>query len=173
MNAGRTEAETHLASPAPWPSVGLSFPICKGPVVSTCCRGSRGKGVKTLISRPESTCSSHKPETDSEAGTHGSQASLPALHTVGAEPATQCPRPHTGRQQDPGQAQASGCPPMDQALPAHSLCARPSSGPPSQKELQPTMVAAPGPPGCGTTATGTVGAQAEPRAAAEGRLLWE
>lgn len=31
---------------------------------------------------------SHKPKNNSEGGTHGSQASLPALHTVGTEPAT-------------------------------------------------------------------------------------
>lgn len=41
MNVSHTEAEKHLASTTPWPSLGLSF--CKEPVVSTCLKG---KGVK-------------------------------------------------------------------------------------------------------------------------------
>lgn len=43
-NAGHTNTEMHLASLSSWPTVGLSFPICKGPVVSICSGTAKEKG---------------------------------------------------------------------------------------------------------------------------------
>lgn len=72
-DAGHSKTETHLASLSTWPSVGLSFPICKGPVVSTRFRASKGKAVKTL-SQPTVSLPvlSHKPEKNLVFGTHSS-----------------------------------------------------------------------------------------------------
>lgn len=90
-----------------WASVS---PLARGQWSPPASEAAEKKGKHPYIQAPMNPPAPKQTrENSSEVGTHGSQASLPALPTVGAETVTHRPRPHT--------AQASRCLSLDWALP--------------------------------------------------------